>query len=509
MWAVRVAVLLGALLRLRNWAHDRSLWLDEITITKAIRADSFLKLTRPLAGEQAAPVGWLWAEKLATTVFGVNENALRLFPLVAGIAGLPVLAALANRLLRPVAAVVAVALAAVSPRLIYYAAETKQYSTDATVVTAILLATIATARCRLAGRSLLLWTAAVTVLVWFSFPGLAVAAVSAVILAARFVRSRADVRRLAPFGAVLAVSGAAEYVITLKSLSADTTLQQYWQVNGGYPHTHTAGSILSWAGAAAVRVAADPLGLTVPLVGLLLMVVGVAVLARTSPLEAVILAAPGPLAVVLGATFHYPMWGRLALYLVPIGLVLLAAGTVEAVVSLLQLTLPRWHRVAAAVLAPVLLLITAGPSVVRGVSKAVVPDEVTAGREALQYVAEHRQPHDLVYVENPWGVSTFVFYGPQFGIKATGTFTPSPDCRPDSLIKFAHHRVWLTFAFLGDREPVDRAARVLSYFAPFATVEDSYQGPGGAGAYLLDFNQPPNAPQGPPHLWGHVNCINL
>ena len=68
--------------------HNRSLWADEAVLALNIVNRSYWELLQPLDYEQGAPVGFLLVEKLAIGVFGNNEYALRLFPLLSGIISL-------------------------------------------------------------------------------------------------------------------------------------------------------------------------------------------------------------------------------------------------------------------------------------------------------------------------------------------------------------------------------------------------------------------------------------
>ena len=69
--------------------------------------------------------------------FGSSEYALRLFPLLCSLASLALFARIALRVLGGPAAVLAVALFALSPGIVLYAAETKQYSSDILVALAL------------------------------------------------------------------------------------------------------------------------------------------------------------------------------------------------------------------------------------------------------------------------------------------------------------------------------------------------------------------------------------
>lgn len=132
--AASIALLVvGVALRLHHYVDRRSLWLDEIWVALNIVGRSFAGLARPLDYAQSAPVGFLWAERLAVVVGGVNELALRAFPLLAGCLLFVALWLLARRLLDVRGAALCLAIAALSPILIYFSNEVKPYVSDALV----------------------------------------------------------------------------------------------------------------------------------------------------------------------------------------------------------------------------------------------------------------------------------------------------------------------------------------------------------------------------------------
>lgn len=96
----------------------------------------------PLADSQIAPLGFLWSEWLVTRLAGTGELALRFIPLVASVIALLSFARLAGRLLDARLALLATALAAVSPLLIYYSAEVKPYAFDWMLSVLLMLATL-------------------------------------------------------------------------------------------------------------------------------------------------------------------------------------------------------------------------------------------------------------------------------------------------------------------------------------------------------------------------------
>jgi len=137
---VGIAVV-GVVLRLRQYLAARSMWLDETSLAEGLVEAPFPQvLTEPLKGNQSAPPGYVFWSKVNVEAFGTSEYSLRLVALVAGIATLAVAVVVALRLLRHLVSRAAfVGMVALSPVLIYYANEVKQYSVDALAMMTILL----------------------------------------------------------------------------------------------------------------------------------------------------------------------------------------------------------------------------------------------------------------------------------------------------------------------------------------------------------------------------------
>src|SRR5512144_903664 len=110
-------ILAGIGVRLVPMLANRSLWLDEAMLALNIVTRPLADLLRPLDYAQGAPLGFLLLEKLSVTLFGPNEPALRLVPLLAALGALPLFHHLACRCLPRREALIALALFAVSPAL--------------------------------------------------------------------------------------------------------------------------------------------------------------------------------------------------------------------------------------------------------------------------------------------------------------------------------------------------------------------------------------------------------
>src|ERR1043165_1516328 len=76
----------GVLLRLATFFHNRNLIIDEANIVRNLAERDFGGLVLPLTYEQYAPPVFLWIEKLASLLLGYGEKAMRLYPLLCGLA---------------------------------------------------------------------------------------------------------------------------------------------------------------------------------------------------------------------------------------------------------------------------------------------------------------------------------------------------------------------------------------------------------------------------------------
>lgn len=317
-WSV---VAVGVVLRVARYAHDRSLWGDEARLALNIKDRSVTGLFHPLDYVQAAPTGFLVAEKAVVGLFGDSEYALRLVPLLAGIGSLVLFVPLARRLLPARAALVAIVLYAVVEPLIYYSSEVKQYSVDAFATVALLLIAVpALEKRELSPRRALALLVAATAAVWFSHPSaFVVAGIWGALVVARVRTPGRQFVVPAVLGAVWLVSFGIAYSLVLRNA------HRVSQALGlGAESTPGVGGVLrdGW------HAFAYPAGFayTTTALAATFTCVGAFVLARRNwrtfaPLALTILVA------MLGASAgRYPFYDRFLLFAVPIVLLAVAAG---------------------------------------------------------------------------------------------------------------------------------------------------------------------------------------
>ena len=487
LWWSLGFVLLGATIEVRAYAFNRSLWLDEASISLNITQRGFRALIQPLGLSQAAPIGWLWLQHAAVRAFGPNEQALRLLPLLSGLVSLLLFWAVAHRMLSRAASAVAVALFAVSPFLLEYATEVKPYATDVTCGLLLLLAALALQPDRRPRPwHYALWALLGSALVWLSSTSLLVflGLTAALMLTRLRGRDYRAIGLLVASTVPLLVSLAVDYQVALKASSTNTILLSYWQA-GFLPSPVALGTAGSWLGQRAQAFVLNPLGLggsvapaLLPSAGLLLSValllaIGLHSLrGERSPHRTLLLVAFLPF---LGAAcVHlYPFSARLILVLVPFALLLLAASV--------------GHRAPAlryAALAIVLGLLGSGTlAAARLVTHPAQREELAT---ALDFVARHHQPGDILLVDQ-LAQPAFAFYGPTRGLTQTASFsttaTPASGCQDQARLAaiVGRRRVWLIFSHTGVHDPdLGRTprARLALYGRPTLSLA-AY----GAGAY--------------------------
>ena len=130
-WRLAIAIAVaGILLDLYRWSRADTFWLDEEMIALNFRDRSFANLSGPLWLEQSAPYGWLVLQRAVLLTLGDGERALRLVPLLFGIATVVGALWVGRRWLGAVGLPGLVLLSWIAPALSHYRFEVKHYTGD-------------------------------------------------------------------------------------------------------------------------------------------------------------------------------------------------------------------------------------------------------------------------------------------------------------------------------------------------------------------------------------------
>ncbi len=155
-WLVASITAVAALLRFST-ITSQSFWVDEATTVHEVSL-SFGAMLHMISVNETTPplyfaLAWIW-----TRLFGSGELEIRSFSAVCGIALVPVIYLCTRELVTRRAGVVAAALAAVSPFMIWYSQEARSYMLFALLSALSFLFAARTHRTR-ANRDLALWSA--------------------------------------------------------------------------------------------------------------------------------------------------------------------------------------------------------------------------------------------------------------------------------------------------------------------------------------------------------------
>jgi uncharacterized membrane protein len=401
-------LLIGTVLRVGQYAIGAALWHDELALARNIVEKPLGELlVTPLDYTQVAPIGFLLLEKAAITAFGNNEYALRLLPLLCALISLPLFADVACRLLASSAALLALALFCLSPTLIGFGSQVKQYSMDVAVAVAMTVLTLRWwerqgTSCTASGVFL---GVGGFVAVWFSHTAVLVlvALGGALLLETLYRRERVYFARLIPIAILW--SGGSVAMLTLGThLSASTYayMQGYWA--GGFIPISMRADLL-WLWRAFHGFFQNQLRYPLPAVALLLMLIGTLALVRRRRWYALVVLAPLVVSLAASAARQYPFGDRVSLFLLPFILLLLAEG----IDGVRQTVLTAWRPlgvtiVILAMLVPTYSLYAFYPS---------YPEQPMP--TVLAYIQALRQPQDAVYVyHGAW--HAVGYYGTRYGL---------------------------------------------------------------------------------------------
>jgi 4-amino-4-deoxy-L-arabinose transferase-like glycosyltransferase len=481
---IYVLILLGFVLRVIPLIQNRCLWIDEAMLALNLVERTPSKLLTPLDWNQGAPAGFLLLVKAAIAVCGPSEWGLRLIPFCGSFIGLIGFVWVARRLLPENAALLAIALFAISPFLISYSAECKQYETDAAFTIGILAVSLGLLQRESSLRRWALLGIAGACAVWFSHPVVFVLGSigAALFVDCLFMRDRHRILAcLATIGCWLVSFGVCD-LTTLRHLGMNQYLLDYWA--GQFcPLPPTSMGDIAWlaghlssfiefpGGLGGTDVKAGGLAASFFLVGLLAF-------SRERWPMAIALIAPAFLALIASGLHKYPFAGRLLLFLVPLLLLGVARGA-WAVMVALRSTLP-----VAGLIVSGMLLLAPAVETYQQLRRPLRNEQLTL---AMEDVRQQWQTGDKVYLYYG-AIPAYTFYtrdhpfvpdvlmGTEYRANRTGY--------RDELRKLAGEpRVWLIFSHRHQAEE----SLLQAYAEGLGECRQKISHP-GATVFLFDFS---------------------
>lgn len=390
-WAILFLVIVGIILRLRQYLTVRSLWLDESALALNIINRSYLELFSPLNYGQAAPLLFLWIEKTFTLLGNTSELYLRLFPLMSSLIALILFPYVARKYMSWRATIIAFVFYVLSTSLIYYASEVKQYASDALATLLALLILLFILENSLSNfQAFLLLISGCFLLAVSHSSVFVLASASILFLFVCFrTRSKTEFLRVFVIATGWGITFLGLYLISLSNISEHRGLLSYWQV-AFPPSLQDPIAFMRWLGQRFKLFFVDPGGLTLILLAVPIVILGIISLVKRNWILATSIILPVILVLVAAILHKYPFSSRLLLFLTP--LLYLLVG--EGIDSLFNIKLKPF---ASLIGVTALLLLLLNP-LSEAITDFLSPPMGEDIKPMIQYIDEHWQDGDHLYI---------------------------------------------------------------------------------------------------------------
>jgi 4-amino-4-deoxy-L-arabinose transferase-like glycosyltransferase len=323
-------LLAGIGLRLVLFFQNRNLIIDEANIVRNLAERGYGGLALPLRYEQYAPPVFLWIEKLSSQLFGYGEKAMRLYPLLAGIAATFVMYKLAARLMTKASLWLPVGLLAIGAFFIEYSTVMKQYMPDALIsLSLIWLALKWNINELRPDRFVLYWIVAGSLAIWSSMPAVFILAGIGGYYCWHSFRlyQRTRLPQLMIIGSVWVLQFAFYYITILKPQINSDYLQNYHREFFLFA---TPGSAAEWQhNWERIReILYHTVGITDTVIAaaIVLILIGSVNLLIRRTAHFLLIAVPCLLVLLAAALDQYSLIARVILFMMPLLMLLIGAG---------------------------------------------------------------------------------------------------------------------------------------------------------------------------------------
>jgi len=483
-------IILGVVLRLRQYIANRSLWVDEASLALNIVHRSLGGLTQALDYNQGAPIGFLFIEKLAILIFENNEYSLRLFPLVSGLLSVCLIYLITKEQIGR--GMFAVIMLAVSPTLIYYSSELKQYSSDVMISLLLLYFSILCFRDNENIRSYILLCLAGAGAIWISHPSIFVLAGIGLVLAGDKLINRNLPQLLWVLGMGIAwvLAFGLSYYLSLRSLAQNQYLNEYW-INHFPPLPPW--DHLEWYGDAFTSLLENiSPSFAISLLSVLcsiLILIGIIACFRRNLKLALITILPFVMAIIASGLHLYPLSGRFLLFLVPFAVLLLAEG-----LSWLYSIVASQNRNVAMILYGAAFVALTWSSISISFQNLINPTMGEHIKPVLEYVHLNMREDDTIYVFSG-SVTPFRYYANSYHLDTANTIVAENSSGVKRFIRDVENlqgksRIWFIFSHVigcGDCEG-DKVQFFAQTLDGYGKREDEFHAP-GADVFLYDLTQ--------------------
>jgi len=427
-------LVLGIVLRLKQFLLNCSLDIDEARIAVDLLARSFLNIILhqlPYSDLPTPPIGLLLLEKGAISLLGPQEWALRFIPFLCSILALVLFFRLVRLAIQPAFQWFALVLFSLNQSLIIYAASVKQYSSDALIAVVMILFFKKVCGKVPGFKEIIYYGALGFIVMFFSYTAVFMLAGIAGALIIPNLKNR---KLLVPYGgmALIWMGGFIlyyfSYYYSMAHNPAILESAQPWFL----PRPLFSLESFLWSASSFMALFSNPLGLFPECLAVILFLVGSAHLFRKDRPVFCVLIFP-LLAVFLAASLRkYPFFERYLIFLLP-SLILILTEGMDAVNRVS-------FRFKPALLGCLFFILLSSPGVQAFVdfTRTHCPRSY---REVMAYLKNNVRPDDLVYL-NSSSQFPYWYYGYTLGVNKSFSKQPMGTWNNQLLYK---HRVGRIF----------------------------------------------------------------
>ena len=453
---------LGVAFRVIQWAWGQPFWTDEASLLLNVASRTARQLMGPLDFAQACPPLHLLLLRGLFVSLGDSSYSLRLASLALSLVALPMFVALVWRLLPPVEAILIAAVFAFSDRVIWHATEAKQYTGDSLAVIVLLWIAFGWRTTRGTGARVLIAAIVAAAMMWLSHATVFLFSAISLALLPGTMRERRGIIRWLIANAIFALSLAALYVLSIR-VQRSPLLVHMW-IDQFVPWRKPM-TIVPWLVRNLIGLCDYPVqGLGGALLTIL-SIAGIAKLWRANHQLLAALLLPFGLLIVASALAIFPLNGnRVTFFTVPLILLLAGFGAVH-----LREKLRGKLTCAGCVLLGIMVVDTFAIAAFH----VVRPEPRTHIRPVIDYLKQHHQPGEGIYVIGKGTRSMFMWYwrgqpGPLLYKDEDGPNLPIP-----------WQRYWVTGIYR-PRTGIAEMQHDVNYAAAGAHEVQRFQGDGSA-----------------------------
>lgn len=325
-----ILLIAGAALRLYIYLHNRDLIIDEANVARNIYERSFIALLQPLDYEQYAPPIFLWVTKFFSLVFGMGEQALKIYPLLCGLGALWLFYKLLKEFMPTQAIWYPASLVAFSPILIRYSSELKQYMPDV-FITLLLIWLALNIHIHISRkmRFLWLWIFIGSIAIWSSMPSVFVLAGIGCYYGWQLVSNKQYKMLWLPItiSLVWVLQFAVYYLLILQDQANSQYLQNFHQYDFLFATPANRGEWMhNWSVFSALMRQFEGMYPYVHDINTAFLVAGAIILVRKATAKSILLIIPVLALCAAAALNQFSMMVRVSLFIIPVLILIIGYG---------------------------------------------------------------------------------------------------------------------------------------------------------------------------------------